>query len=206
MRRFMRAVTGVRRGPGPRILPESLVADPVALGSLIVGTSALTWQIYADRKKPPGVKVIPRRFLSHTTLRLTGLAVLIAGAKRASLRDEWRSHLYGNDGEPLSDLGKTWYALGFLRASLLYRIQDAADLAWRPLDAVLASRELSTLFVLAATFGVALVFIHVGGLYGLAANLVNVAVVWGAAFGLIRIGRWWRGVKPPKHKARRAKE
>jgi hypothetical protein len=91
-------------------------------------------------------------------------------------------------------------------AAIRYRLQDAADLLWRPVDAVLASRELSNLIVMLATLIVAVISIHGAGLYGLVSNLSNVAVVWGAAYGTIRLSRWWRDVKPPEHKPRRSKE
>jgi hypothetical protein len=36
----------------------------------------------------------------------------------------------------------------------------------------------------------------------LADQLQNVAVVPPGVYFLIRLGRWWRGVKPPEHKPR----
>jgi hypothetical protein len=81
------------------------------------------------------------------------------------------------------------------------RLRPAADLAWSPADAVLATRNLSNLVVLAATLGVAVLCVRYDGLGGLIANLPGLAVVWGAAYGLIRLGRWWRGVNPPEHHA-----
>jgi hypothetical protein len=47
------------------------------------------------------------------------------------------------------------------------------------------------------------VFVRSGGFYNLCVNFQNVAAAWIAAYGLIRVGRWWRGVKPPKHEPRR---
>jgi hypothetical protein len=97
-------------------------------------------------------------------------------------------------------------ASGFVLAAVRYRLQDLADLLWQPADAVLASRELSSLFVLLATLSVSVLFIRQGGLYGLADHLEEVAVAGGWAYALIRIGRWWRDVKPPKRKPRRKSE
>jgi len=97
-------------------------------------------------------------------------------------------------------------AAGFILAAVRYRLQDAADFAWRPVDAVLASREVSNLVVLIATLGMAVVFLRNGGLYNLAVNFQNVGALWIAAFGLIHAGRRCRDVKPPERKPRRTKQ
>jgi hypothetical protein len=73
------------------------------------------------------------------------------------------------------------------------------ELAWLPVDAVLAARELSNLVVVAATLAAAILCTRDGGLTSLIMNLPALAVVWGAAYGLIRLGRWWRDVGPPSH-------
>ncbi len=138
--------------------------------------------------------------------KLTGLAAFIAGPKRDVIAGEWRSHLLGETGTGLSEDRQTRDAVGFILAAVRYRLQDAADLAWRPVDTVLASRTVSNLVVLLVTLATAAIFTRQGGLYGLADNLVSVGVVWGAAFGLIHYGRQWRDVKPPERKPRRAKQ
>lgn len=139
-------------------------------------------------------------------LRIAGFAVFIAGRKRAALGIEWHAHLSGETGGGLPEDRQVREAGGFLLAAIRYRFQDLVDLLWRPTDTVLASRELSNLFVLLASLGVAVVFIRQGGLNGLADNLASVAVVWGAAFGLIHLGRRWRDVKPPERKPRRTRQ
>jgi len=85
-------------------------------------------------------------------------------------------------------------------------LRKLSKLVWRPVDAVLASREFSNLVVLIVTLATAVISIHGNGLYGLVSNLANTAVAWGATFGLIHVGREWRDVKPPKRKPRRTKE
>jgi hypothetical protein len=50
-----------------------------------------------------------------------------------------------------------------------------------------------------ATIAVAILFARNGGLIEVIINLPALAVVWGAAYGVIRLGRWWRGVRPPEH-------
>jgi hypothetical protein len=83
---------------------------------------------------------------------------------------------------------------------LCRRLRHGAELAWSPVDAVLAARDLSNLVVMAATLAVAGLCARDGGLAAVIENLPALAVVWGAACGLIRLGRWWRGVRPPEHK------
>lgn len=73
------------------------------------------------------------------------------------------------------------------------------ELAWSPVDAVLAARDVSNLIVVAATLAVAIPSAYDGGLSSLIMNIPALAVVWGAAYGLIHLGRWWRGVGPPNH-------
>lgn len=138
--------------------------------------------------------------------RLTGLAVFIAGRERAAVGDEWRSHLSGQTGAGLSPDRQVREAAGFVVAAIHYRLQDLADLIWRPADAVLRSWALSSFFVFLAMVSVSVVFIRQGGLDALADNLGGVAVVWGAAFGLIHVGRRWRDVKPPERKPRRRRQ
>jgi len=79
------------------------------------------------------------------------------------------------------------------------RFRHGIELAWSPVDAVLAARDLSNLVVMAATLAVAILCARDGGLTAVIMNLPALAVVWGAAYGLIRLGRWWRGVRPPEH-------
>jgi hypothetical protein len=71
--------------------------------------------------------------------------------------------------------------------------------AWYPVDAVLASRELSNMIVVLATLGVALFSARDTGLDGLVSNLPGFAVCWGAVYGLIRAGRRRRGISPLEH-------
>lgn len=79
------------------------------------------------------------------------------------------------------------------------RFRYGVELAWSPVDVVLAARDLSNLVVVAATLVVAILCAHYGGLTLLIMNLPALAVVWGAAYGMIRLGRWWRGVGPSDH-------
>ena len=87
-----------------------------------------------------------------------------------------------------------------------YRLQDAADLAWRPVDTLLESRELSNLTVVLATLVIVVFFLHRGGLNDLADHLEQVAVVPTFALAMIHCGRRYRQVKPPKRAPRRRSE
>ena len=46
---------------------------------------------------------------------------------------------------------------------------------------------------------------HLGTL-GVLTSAESIAAIGGALYGVIRTGRWWRDVKPPEPRARRAKE
>lgn len=146
----------------------------------------------------------PARHARVSPQRLTRLAVLIAGRRRASIGCEWRSHLAGETGTGLPEGRQARVAAGFVAAALRCRLQDLDDIAWKPVDAILASRELSGLVALLATLAAVVISIHGDGVYGLVSNLGNTAVVWGMTYGLIRAGRWWRGVKPAERKSRRS--
>ena len=138
--------------------------------------------------------------------KLTGFAVFLAGQNRPALRDEWRSHLAGEaDGELPAGL-KLAAALGFVIAAIRYRVQDAADHMWVPVDAVLRSRKLSNLVVLIPTVTAAAILFRHYGFYELLHSVEDVFAIGTMLYGLIDVGRRYRDVKPPEPKARRAKE
>ena len=165
---------------------------------------------------PLAVKLLerPKRGLKKTAknrLRrlsvgsLTALVVLLVGRRRLVLRDEWHAHLSGESGRNPVTWTKVGQALGFVAVAIRFRLADAADLAWRPADAVLGSRTLSCLFVWVPVIATAVVIVSHDGLHGLAAGPQLAALV-AFLYGVIRTGRWWRGVKPPEPKAKRARE
>jgi hypothetical protein len=141
-----------------------------------------------------------------TSQSLTGLAVFIAGEGRPELKAEWRSHLSGESGRGLPSRRQAREATGFVLAAVRYRLQDAADLAWRPVDTLLESRELSNLTVVLATLVIVVFFLHRGGLNDLADHLEQAAVVPTFALAMIHCGRRYRQVKPPKRKPRRSRQ
>jgi hypothetical protein len=101
---------------------------------------------------------------------------------------------------------KVRQALGFVASAVQYRLADAADLAWRPADAVLRSRTLSNLFVWGPVIVMLVAIVHHDGRFGLVADVQDPVALGAFLYGVIRTGRWWRGVKPPEPKARRARE
>lgn len=147
-----------------------------------------------------------RAVVRLSALRMTNLAVFLAGRRGPALRYEWRAHLAGESGnDPV-----TWHqvkdACGFVRAALEYRLTDAAKAAWTPVDAILKSRKLSNLATFGPTALAALFILRHLGTLGVLTSAESIAAIGGALYGLIRTGRWWRDVKPPEPKARRARE
>jgi hypothetical protein len=136
---------------------------------------------------------------------LTGLAVLLAGRRRPALSEEWRAHLGGESGHDPATWPKVRQALGFIAAAIQFRLADAAGMAWRPTDAVLGSRTLSNLFAWGPVIVVLFAIVHQDGRFGLVADIQDPVALGAFLYGVIRIGRWWRGVKPPEPKARRAR-
>jgi hypothetical protein len=135
--------------------------------------------------------------------RLTGIAVFIAGRERG---EEWRAHLGEQTGRGLSADQQAMEAAEFVRAAVLCRAEDVEDWLWESVDAVLASRWMSSLFVLLAMVSIAVVYIRQDGLYGLADNIGGVAVVFATAVGVIHVGRKVRDVKLPEHEPRRKRQ
>jgi hypothetical protein len=62
------------------------------------------------------------------------------------------------------------------------------------------------MFMLSPTTAAAvIIFLH-DGTAGMLGSAESIAAIGGALYGLVRVGRWWRDVKPPEPKARRAEE
>jgi len=137
---------------------------------------------------------------------LTALAALLAGRRRLAVRDEWRAHLAGESGHDPVTWRKAGEALGFVSSAIQYRLADAAEAAWAPFDAILKSRKLSNLVVFGPTAMAALVILRHEGTVGVLKSAESISAIGGLLYGLIRAGRWWRNVKPPEPKARRAEE
>jgi len=149
----------------------------------------------------------PERALARFYVRnLTDLAAWLAGPKRLALRDEWRAHLAGEGGHDPITRRKVWNALGFVVSAIRFRLADAADLAWRPADAVLGSRTLSNLFVWGPVIATLVAIVRHDGRFGLVADDQDPVALGAFLYVVIKTGRWWRGVKPPEPRARRTRE
>ena len=146
------------------------------------------------------------RLAGFSASSLTDLAVLLAGRRGPELRDEWHAHLAGESGHDPDTWPKVRQALGFVASAVQFRLADAADAAWTPADAVLRSRKLSNLVAFGPTTLAALFILRHLGTLGVLTSAESIAAIGGALYGLIRMGRWWRDVKPPEPKARRARE
>ncbi len=147
-----------------------------------------------------------QRLAGASARRIADLAAILAGRRRGGLGEEWRAHLAGEPGRELPPWQKARAACGFVVAAVRYRLQDAADLAWVPADAILKSRMLSNLVVWVPTVGAVMILFHHGGLDEVLADAESILAFGGALYGLIRIGRWWRGVKPQDPKVRGVNE
>jgi hypothetical protein len=143
-----------------------------------------------------------RRKAAFSSSSMTRVAVFLAGRKRSAVREEWRSHLYGWNDRRLSQREQVHAARGFLWSAVRYRLDDAARLGWRPVDAVLGSRTLSNLTVWIPFLVAVLPVVHHDGMYGLIANAENLTALWGGLYAAIRVGRWYRRVKPERKPSR----
>ena len=171
-------------------------------------------QLMARALYPPGRLARARRSLrlqfQCEQMRLpgllTGAAVFLAGRKRSTIGLEWRAHLAGWTGCGLSPRKQIRAAGGFVWAAIRYRLQDAADLAWRPMDAVLRSRILSNLFVLGPVAVTLVAIVRHDGRFGLVADVQDPIMLGIFLFAVIRIGREWREIKLPEPKPRRSRQ
>ena len=148
-----------------------------------------------------------KRYIARpSTQILTSLAAFLAGRKRHDLREEWFAHLRGTSGHDPVSWHKVWDAFGFVISAVRCRFADATDLAWRPVDAMLGSRALSNLFVWGPVIVTLFAIVHHDGRFGLVADDQDPVALGAFLYVVIKTGRWWRGVKPPEPKARRASE
>jgi hypothetical protein len=138
----------------------------------------------------------PESILSRQMIRL---ALLIAGQRRAYLRDAWRADLYADDGRRLSAWRRSRHSTGYVIAAINYRlINDLGGVLSRLLDAVLVSRS-RTRVVIACLYLVPIVMILFNqGAYGLVQNAGSLAVVAAGLGAGLRWLRRRRGIEPPK--------
>jgi hypothetical protein len=145
-------------------------------------------------------------FSAFSARGLTDLAAFLAGRKRQALRGEWHAHLAGESGHDPVTWQKVKDAGGFVYAAVQCRLADVTEAAWIPADAILKSRKLSNLLVFGPTAAAAVFILRHLGTLGVLTSAESIIAIGGGLYTLVRVGRWWRGVKPPEPKARRAEQ
>jgi hypothetical protein len=147
------------------------------------------------------------RLANGLTGELTTLAVVIAGRRRAHVRDAWLSDLErprdpADEDVVVSATRKVIYSAGLVRAAVCYRINDVTVLWWRAVDGVLASRSWSRLVLVVPCAWALVMIVHRDGLYGLVVNAENLIAIGTASAGLVYGGRKARKVtvKPARQK------
>ncbi len=148
----------------------------VVVVAVVLIPMAVAIDVYKSGKKLAFRR--PSRLIGFSTRSLTNLAVLLAGSGRPALRDEWHAHLGGESGHDPVTWRKVKEALGFVAAAVHYRLADAADLAWKPADAVLRSRALSNLFVSGPVIVTLFAIVHHDGRFGLEADDQDPGCTW----------------------------
>ena len=207
---------GARRSCADSPLVLCAVGDPAQLAPYTT-TSATSHRLVPRRSwsaKLGPVTVAMRLLSQRGRVRLpslslswlTGAAVRLAGKKRSAVRAEWASHLCGCPDRRLSRQEQVRAACEFLLAAVRFRLQDAADLGWKPIDAVLGSRALSNIFVWLPVIVTLVAIVRHDGQFGLVADDQDPIALGIALYATIKAGRGYRKVRPPKYKPRRARE
>ncbi len=109
-------------------------------------------------------------------------------------------------GHQFGRWGQLRAALGFVAAAVRFRAEDAADLAWMPIDAVLRSRFVSGIFIVGPVIVMTMAIARHDGRFGLVTQIGSIGVLAAFLGWLIKVGRDWRGVRPPEHRPRRSRE
>ena len=173
----------------------TLAAEAGALAALAIG-----WVLarrLASRLRGRSWAPVMTGFL---TARTTTLAARLAGHRHQHAKDEWQSDLRELSERASHEQAALRYASGLLRAAIMYRVHDAAELTGRLVDAILTSRMLSNIAMSVPTLAAAMVLIRHSGAYGLVSSAGSLVVIGGILYGAIRRGRSWRDVTPPDRK------
>jgi hypothetical protein len=176
--------------------PSNLLKVLIALGfaaqSLVVLVHRVLHALVGHHRLRVAANNIRHPMNAVAVPGLTGLAVFFAGRKRVHLREEWRRHLVGDSDQGLAPKDQILAASGFLWAAVIMRFSDAGDVAWRPIDAMLSSRAVSSLFVWIPVLAAMLAIIHSDGLSGLIAQAQNLPVLGASLYALVTALRWYR--------------
>ncbi|MFC0601118.1 hypothetical protein [Streptomyces palmae] len=117
----------------------------------------------------PGAPARTGRARGRAAQRTLDLASLVAGSRRAHLRDEWAAILAGDpeNGVTLSPRRRMGYALGFLLAALRMRLRDLTAPLWLPVDWLLSVESRTHALITAVVGAQALYIRHQDGLHAL---------------------------------------
>jgi hypothetical protein len=134
--------------PEPAFAQTMLTAGWVfgAMTSAAILVAAVGLLLTALRNRPSAAEREPDVATSTDTpsgwadLRTLDFASLVAGERRAHLRDEWAAVLAGDPGNGivLSSSRRMRYAVGFLWAALRMRLHDLTAPLWTPVDWLLS--------------------------------------------------------------------
>ena len=199
------------REPGYQDLyPSRLFPSPnIALGMIVVNAIAMLAFTFnpEDRAR---VRLAPRmlggKWTAEAILAMTAVAGFLAGPRRARLCDAWAADLCGDPetGKQPSARRRASLAAGFIVAALRCRLDDAADLAWQPVDALLSSRHASNLATFVPVTMAAGLIVTRDGFYGLIANADNLGVIAGVPYAAIKGLRKYRQISTPKRPEKKA--
>ena len=129
---------------------------------------------------------------------------MLAGRQRPALRAEWRAHLAGETATT-GYLAEGQAGSRVRRAPIRYRLRTPPP-GMASSDAVLGSRTLSNMFVGGPVIVTLVAIVRHDGRFGLVADDQDPVALGAFLYVVIKTGRWWRGVKPPEPRARRARE
>jgi len=199
--RFISAIGGV--GAGILITPGSSHSAGFLIASAMV---SLVVPRHRRRSRRATLTGFRGTLTGLSVQGLTSTAALLAGSKRPAVQAEWVAHIAGESGHDPASWQKVKQASGFLTSAVYYRCSDMAEAIWVPVDVILKSRALSNIFVMIPTMVAGWLVLRHEGTLGLINSAESIAAVAGVLYGLIRTGRWWRDVKPPEPRARRAEK
>ena len=189
----------ISASPTPTFLATHWVVVLCVTTGVVIGvTTAYLWQMVtkSGQRGTQGEKSVRA---------LTGLARVLAGCRYAHLPEAWDGDQYDPDtGEPLPTSRRLRLARGNVLAALRCRLDDAADQAWRPVDALLSSwhgSNLATLVPVTVTVGLVLTR---DGFYGLIVNADNLGIVVAAPYAAIKGLRRYRQITTPKRPEKKA--
>lgn len=187
---------------------SSITADVITGWSALVFVGSLVFALVdglplpvLSRRPRKGARTVHSR-RSGREMLISGLARLagvVAGHRRAHLPEAWAADDYDPETcELLPASRRLRLAAGDVVAALRCRLDDAAMLAWRPVDALLGSWHGSrAAMMMPLSVAVGLVLRH-ERFYGLIANAENLGAIAAASWAAIKALRKYRRIDTPK--------